>query len=156
MVYSKYTMQNIIKTLKNVQAFSLIMGMAFGAALGLVLFSHMVPNGTQMIGMYHNKIASIQAAKNEKEMAAIYASSSEKTNSTATTQPKPYVMSKITSEKQFLKEMKLHHEAAVIMAQQVLSISTIRPEVRDLAKDIIGAQTTEIKMMKDWIAAWKY
>lgn len=149
-------MQNIIKTFKNVQVFGLILGMAFGSALGLMLFSYMVPDGTQMIGMYHNKIASIQAAKNEKEMVAMYASSTEKTNLTATKQPKPYGMNKITSERQFLKEMKLHHEIAVAMAQQVLLLPTIRPEVRDLVKDIISTQTTEIKMMKDWIAAWKY
>ena len=149
-------MKDIMNTLKNVQAFSLILGMAFGAVLGLGLFAYMVPNGTQMIGMYHNKIASIQAAKNEKEMDAMYASSTEKTTTTTTMQPRPYAMSKITSEKQFLKEMKLHHEAAVTMAQQVLAVPSIRPEVRDLAKDIIATQTTEIKMMRDWITAWKY
>ena len=89
-------------------------------------------------------------------MAGIYASSSEKAHVMATMPTNQYMMSKVTSEKQFLKEMKLHHEAAVTMAQQVLAVPSIRPEVRDLAKDIIATQTTEIKMMRDWITAWKY
>ena len=67
----------------------------------------------------------------------------------------PYMMGKITSERQFLQQMKLHHEAAVVMAQQVLLIRTIRPEIKKLANDIVSAQTTEIRMMKDWLSAWK-
>ncbi len=65
-------------------------------------------------------------------------------------------MAPVTSEKQFLRDMKLHHEAAVTMSQQVLKLPTIRPEVTQLAKNIIATQTTEIKMIKDWMAAWKY
>ncbi len=108
--------------------------------------------------MYHNKVSSIQAAKNEKEMAALYATTSQMINDAATHSSggNHYVMSKVTSEKQFLKEMKLHHEAAVLMAQQVLTLPNIRAEVKVLAKNIISAQNTEIKMMKDWITAWKY
>jgi uncharacterized protein (DUF305 family) len=66
------------------------------------------------------------------------------------------MMGKITSEKQFLYNMKAHHEAAVVMAQQVLLIPSIHPEVKTLAKNIIDSQSTEIKAMRDYIAAWKY
>lgn len=53
----------------------------------------------------------------------------------------------------FLKEMIVHHEGAVVMAEQVLSTSK-RPELIKLANDIITAQTGEIKMMGDWQKAW--
>ena len=60
------------------------------------------------------------------------------------------MMSEIKSEKQFLEEMVLHHQTAIVMSQQVLKLSP-RREIKNLANDIINAQTTEIKMMKDWL-----
>lgn len=56
-------------------------------------------------------------------------------------------------DKAFLSEMIMHHEGAVVMAEAVL-ISSKRPELIQLAKDIISAQTTEIKTMKDWQMMW--
>lgn len=53
----------------------------------------------------------------------------------------------------FLKEMIVHHEGAVVMAQQVLATSK-RPELIKLANDIISAQTKEIAQMKEWQKAW--
>ncbi len=54
----------------------------------------------------------------------------------------------------FLSEMIIHHEGAVVMAEAVLT-SSERPELIQLAKDIITAQTKEIEMMKMWQRAWK-
>jgi uncharacterized protein (DUF305 family) len=68
----------------------------------------------------------------------------------------PFMMRKVTGEKQYLQDMVLHHDAAVLMSQQVLLLKDIRPEVSDLAKNIIEAQSMEIKMMKDWMTAWGY
>ncbi len=56
-------------------------------------------------------------------------------------------------DKAFLSEMITHHQGAVVMAQAALTTSK-RPELVALAKNIISAQTTEIKMMKDWQKAW--
>lgn len=56
-------------------------------------------------------------------------------------------------DKAFLTEMIMHHEGAVVMAQAALT-ATKRPELLTLAKNIISAQTTEIKMMKDWQKSW--
>lgn len=56
-------------------------------------------------------------------------------------------------DKAFLSEMIMHHEGAVVMAQAVLT-SSQRPELIQLAKNIISAQTTEIKMMEDWQKTW--
>ena len=53
----------------------------------------------------------------------------------------------------FIDEMIVHHQGAVVMAEMVLK-SSQRPELQQLARDIIGAQTKEIQMMQDWKTAW--
>ena len=52
-------------------------------------------------------------------------------------------------DKAFLSEMVMHHQGAVTMAEMVLSTSK-RPELLQLARDIITAQTKEITMMQNW------
>lgn len=52
------------------------------------------------------------------------------------------------TEKQFLKLMIPHHQAAVPMAEAVLE-KTDRPEVQNLAKAIMASQKSEIKVMQD-------
>lgn len=56
-------------------------------------------------------------------------------------------------EQAFLEEMIVHHEGAVVMAQMVLE-KTERPELVQLANDIISAQTSEIALMRQWQASW--
>ena len=56
-------------------------------------------------------------------------------------------------DKEFLAEMIVHHQGAVEMAKAVLANSK-RPELIQLANDIISAQTKEIGMMQDWQKAW--
>lgn len=53
----------------------------------------------------------------------------------------------------FLSEMIVHHEGAVVMAEAVLEKSK-RPELINLANNIIKAQTDEIQMMKGWLTSW--
>ena len=146
------------------QAFSMLVGMAFGATLGLILFCYMVPHGLHAIAMlqHYSMAMNGQDKRNKADFRALYAS-------TTTIMPymnhgknmgtgvlgNPYMMKDITSEKQFLEEMKLHHESAVAMAKQVLTLPSIHKEVKNLANDIIRAQTSEIKMMTDWVNAWK-
>ena len=49
--------------------------------------------------------------------------------------------------------MTIHHQGAINMANLVLKNSK-RPEMLQLAKDIISAQTKEIEMMKSWSTNW--
>lgn len=56
-------------------------------------------------------------------------------------------------DKEFLSEMIIHHQGAVEMAKAVLATSK-RPELIQLANDIISAQNKEIGMMKEWQKAW--
>jgi len=53
----------------------------------------------------------------------------------------------------FIDSMIPHHEGGVAMAQQALQNSQ-RPELKQLAQNIIDAQEKEIKQMKQWRTAW--
>ncbi len=56
-------------------------------------------------------------------------------------------------EQAFIDNMIVHHEGAVAMAQMVLQKSH-RPELVQLANDIVAAQTREIDMMRSWKTQW--
>jgi uncharacterized protein (DUF305 family) len=56
-------------------------------------------------------------------------------------------------DKKFIEQMIPHHQMAVMMAQ-MLSRSTSRPEMKQLAENIISAQTKEIDQMREWYSAW--
>ena len=56
-------------------------------------------------------------------------------------------------DKAFLSEMIMHHQGAVQMAQAALQ-SAKHQEIRDMAKAIISAQTTEISQMQQWQKSW--
>lgn len=137
------------------QTFSFLVGASLGGALGLVLFCFMVPHGPKAIKMMQHYAMHMQgdARRNKEEFKAVMDTSMGGHMMEASN---PYMMGKVTSEKQFLEEMVAHHQSAVEMAKQVLGITSIHPEVKKLADDIIASQGTEIKMMKDWMAAWKY
>ena len=118
-------------------------GIAIGLGSGMYAFSLLVPSGMDMIGLYYpERLAKAKSS----HMLSLNEKDGHHQNK--------YMMGKVTSEEQFLKDMVLHHEAAVEMARQVLLLNP-RAEVKKLADDIINAQTTEIKMMNDWLAAWK-
>ncbi|MEH2022699.1 DUF305 domain-containing protein [Nostoc sp.] len=53
----------------------------------------------------------------------------------------------------FINAMIPHHEGAVTMGQDALSKSK-RPEIKQLAQEIIKAQDIEIKQMQQWRKAW--
>lgn len=53
----------------------------------------------------------------------------------------------------FIEEMIPHHQMAVMMAQ-MLEQTTDRSEMRDLAENIIKAQTREINSMRSWYRQW--
>ncbi|MBW4485428.1 MAG: DUF305 domain-containing protein [Tildeniella torsiva UHER 1998/13D] len=58
-----------------------------------------------------------------------------------------------TYDLRFIDGMIPHHEGAVVMAEAALENSQ-RPEIRQLAEDIIAAQQVEIAQMDDWRAEW--
>jgi len=56
-------------------------------------------------------------------------------------------------DKEFLSQMIVHHEMAVMMAQ-MLAAGTERKEMQTLADQIITSQTQEIELMENWLATW--
>lgn len=53
----------------------------------------------------------------------------------------------------FLREMIVHHEGAVEMAQRAL-VNAQHSEIKELAAGIISAQRKEISDMKTWQKSW--
>jgi uncharacterized protein (DUF305 family) len=56
-------------------------------------------------------------------------------------------------DREFTRQMIVHHESAVMMAQ-MLESGTTRPEMKKLAADIISSQSREIEMMRGWLKNW--
>lgn len=56
-------------------------------------------------------------------------------------------------EEAFLRGMIVHHLGAVEMAKGLL-VETERPELVELAENIIETQSTEIDLMKSWLQNW--
>ena len=53
----------------------------------------------------------------------------------------------------FIDAMTPHHQGAIVMAKEALEKSQ-RPEIKQLARNIIADQNREIKEMKQWRQAW--
>lgn len=58
-------------------------------------------------------------------------------------------------DKTFLAEMISHHEGALEMAK-LAQTNAMHDEIKTLAGDIIGAQTSEISQMQSWQTQWNY
>lgn len=56
-------------------------------------------------------------------------------------------------DREFLSQMIPHHEMAIMMAQ-MLQAATQRPEMKQLAENIITSQSSEITSMRGWLKAW--
>ncbi len=57
-------------------------------------------------------------------------------------------------DRTFASDMIHHHAMAIGMAEAVLALDGVRPEVADLARDVIRVQAEEIATLRQWIAAW--
>lgn len=58
-------------------------------------------------------------------------------------------------DKEFLKQMILHHEQAIEMSRYAAT-NAKHQEIKDLASAVISDQTTEINQMKQWQKEWGY
>lgn len=57
--------------------------------------------------------------------------------------------------KAFIEQMIIHHQSAIDMAAPG-EMNAQRQEIKDLSKEIISAQTKEIKQMRQWQQEWGY
>ena len=53
----------------------------------------------------------------------------------------------------FIEAMIPHHESATAAAE-IVAASTVRPELKQIAADIIQAQQGEIEQMQAWLDEW--
>ena len=56
-------------------------------------------------------------------------------------------------EEMFLRGMIVHHIGAINMAEELLE-QTDRPELTELANNIILSQSNEVEMMRGWLEEW--
>lgn len=61
---------------------------------------------------------------------------------------------RVSSEKEFLTGMIPHHQEAVDTAKEVVERGGTKPEIKQLAENIIVAQEKEIAEMKEWYKTW--
>ncbi len=111
-------------------------GIVIGVVVGYLVWgnrvpdTHVMPNGTVM----NNEEMSMEAMMHDM-MAGLDGKTGDE------------------FDKAFLSEMIVHHEGAVDMAEAALTDAK-HQEIKDLAKAIITAQTTEISQMKTWLQTW--
>jgi uncharacterized protein (DUF305 family) len=115
-------------------------GLIIGVFAALGIFTYMVPSGVDMIGLYYPE--RLQSTKKDGSFSTEHSGHASSTN--------PYMMGNVTSEQQFLKDMVLHHEAAIAMARQVIALNPSE-RVKLLAEMIIRAQTDEVEVMSSWV-----
>jgi|JI10StandDraft_1071094.scaffolds.fasta_scaffold219605_4 hypothetical protein len=158
-----FFMKSVLSLFKNMQAFSVLVGVACGAAISLVLFSYLVPHGSHAVAMFRKYVyqTRVTQEKNRESFADLYTTHTGDMKgmdhgAMGMGDPKnPYVMGAVVSEHDFLVQMKLHHEAALVMAQQVLTVPSLSNDVRVLANGILSTQTKEIAQMTAWLNAGK-
>ncbi|MBL9091798.1 MAG: DUF305 domain-containing protein [Planctomycetaceae bacterium] len=56
-------------------------------------------------------------------------------------------------DRRFIDMMIPHHEGAIIAAKQVL-VSSDRPELKQMAQEMIEAQEAEVLQLKQWRDTW--
>ena len=56
-------------------------------------------------------------------------------------------------DKEFLRQMNVHHQTATQMSQMVLQ-TTNSPQIQTLARSIVKTQTAEIGQMQQWYQSW--
>lgn len=110
---------------------ALIVGGVGGYTLNTQPSTHTMSTGSEMQGTHHSGM--------EGDMGAMTATLEGKSGDEFDTA--------------FLTEMIVHHEGAVAMAEAALQ-NAKHDEIKEMAKAIISAQTTEIMQMRDWQNAW--
>lgn len=126
---------------ERINFWNLFIGIVIGFGIGVYTLNALVPGASESIRMYRLDRASLDYDKMMRVGSGLHMMGGT-------------MMMGQTTEKQFLEGMIVHHQAAVIMSQQVLTRNP-REEVKKLANDIISSQSAEIKIMQEWLANWK-
>jgi len=128
---------------------SIIVGVAIGVfASGAVAAYAVNGNHTGFMNMYAmHQDATDSTATNTSSSAASMSMDDMTTSLKAKTGD--------AFDKAFMSEMVVHHQGAIDMANLALTNAN-HQEIKDLAKNIVTAQTSEITEMKNWQSQWGY
>ena len=132
------------------QPLYIIIGVLSGVILGIFIARYAVNtqnypmlNTTGMGGMMQRGQTSMMG---EQGMQGMGMSMNQMSSTLATLRGEDF-------DRMFITLMIDHHQGAIDMAELVLSNSD-KEELKELANDIISAQTKEIEMMKGWLDSW--
>ena len=133
-----------------------IIGLLGGALLAILFTTNVVnSNNTQMMRMMGMHTQNFSQAMNQgmSKMHEQMIGDEEMTMSGMVN-----VLSGKTGDdfdKTFIEQMIPHHQGAIDMAK-LAQKNAFHQEIKDMADDIISAQTNEINMMKNWQSSWGY
>ena|SRR3990170_8102952 len=133
-----------------------IIGLLGGALLAILFTTNVVnSNNTQMMRMMGMHTQNFSQAMNQgmSKMHEQMMGDEEMTMSGMVN-----VLSGKTGDdfdKTFIEQMIPHHQGAIDMAK-LAQKNAFHQEIKDMADDIISAQTNEINMMKNWQSSWGY
>ena len=133
-----------------------VIGLLGGVLLAILFTTNVVNNNnTQMMRMMGMHTQNTQDAKNEgmSQMHEQMMGDEEMTMSGIVDELKGKTGDDF--DKAFIEQMIPHHQGAIEMAQ-LASKNASHQEIKDMADDIISAQTSEIEMMQDWQKSWGY
>ena len=132
------------------QPFYIIIGVLAGVILGIFIARYAVNtqnypmmNMMGMGGMMQRDQASMMG---DEDMQGMGMSMNQMSSSLAALKGEDF-------DRMFITLMIDHHQGAIDMAELVLSNSE-KDELKNLANDIISAQTKEIQMMNGWLNSW--
>ena len=110
-------------------------GIIFGFGIGVQLVSFMVPDASMWAHLFAE----------EKKLFA----DDKKNHASGKPMHNMEADAKVVNERTFLEAMITHHQGAIAMSRQVISLKPSQ-KVVDLAQQMIITQEKEIKMMKEW------
>ena len=133
-----------------------VIGLLAGALLAILFTTNIVnSNNTQMMRMMGMHTQNFSQAKNEgmNQMHEQMMGEDEMTMSGMVNELEGKTGDNF--DKAFIEQMIPHHQGAIEMAKQAKT-NAFHQEIKDMADDIISAQTSEINMMKSWQSSWGY
>ncbi len=124
----------------NVSLYSIIF-LVVGVLLGWLIWGNSSTNRNQMMGNMHQMPDGTIMQGNDMAsmMAHMNASLEGKKGD--------------DFDEAFIDEMIIHHQGAIDMAELAIT-NAKHQEIKDLAKEIISAQTREIEQMQSWENIW--
>ena len=133
-----------------------IIGLLAGALLAILFTTNVVnSNNTQMMRMMGMRTQNFDQAMNQgmNQMHEQMMGEDEMTKSGMVNELEGKTGDNF--DKAFIEQMIPHHQGAIEMAKQAKT-NAFHQEIKDMADDIISAQTKEINQMRQWQSSWGY